>query len=276
MAALTAAVGILGYIISSNFNLGLSGTGIFLLIAAVINLIAYYYSDKLVIASTRAISISKRQAPEIYKIVGNLCKTNNLAMPKIYYIDEDAMNAFATGRDEKHASVVVTRGLIEKLTEKEVESVIAHEIAHIKNSDMKILAIATALAGIISIIADMYWRASIVNTAADQDRSGAMAMVGMVFALIAPISASLVKLAVSRKREYAADALGARMVGRSKHLISALDKISRDQLPLPNASHSTAHLYFSNPFKSKDFVERILSTHPPIEERIKVLTQIKL
>ena len=275
MTLVTLFIVLLGSFISNSFHLGLSGTGVFILVAGIINFFAFYYSDRLVLAASQAQNVTKRQAPDLYKIVEKLCRENNLPMPKLYFIDEDAMNAFATGRNEKHAAVVVTRGLLEKLTEKEVESVIAHELSHIKNSDMKIMAVSTMLVGVLSIFADLFWRANMISEATDQDKSGVLSIVSVVLAIFTPISATLIKLAISRKREYAADALGAQMVKTPRYLASALEKISRDQLPLPQASRSTAHLFFSNPFKGEDFIERLVSTHPPIEERIKVLTGTK-
>ena len=275
MTLVTLFIVLLGSFISNSFHLGLSGTGVFILVAGIINFFAFYYSDRLVLAASQAQNVTKRQAPDFYKIVEKLCIENNLPMPKLYFIDEDAMNAFATGRNEKHAAVVVTRGLLEKLTEKEVESVIAHELSHIKNSDMKIMAVSTMLVGVLSIFADLFWRANMISEATDQDKSGVLSIVSVVLAIFTPISATLIKLAISRKREYAADVLGAQMVKTPRYLASALEKISRDQLPLPQASRSTAHLFFSNPFKGEDFIERLVSTHPPIEERIKVLTGTK-
>ncbi len=276
MVLLTIFISVLGYFVAGTFNLGLSGTGTFIVLAGIIDFIAYFYSDRLIISSSHAKSLQKQQAPEFYRMVERLCKESQLKLPKLYYINEDAMNAFATGRDKNHSAVVVTRGLLEKLTLKEIEGVIAHELSHIKNSDIKVLAITTILVGIVSIFADIYWRANLIGKVADRDRSGVMSTITLVLALVAPIVATLIKLAVSRKREYAADALGAHIVKNPRYLVSALEKISRDQLPLPQATRVTAPLYFSNPFKSSDLFDKLLSTHPPIEERIKQLTQMSV
>jgi heat shock protein HtpX len=276
MILLSTVIILLGYFVSNTFNLGLSGTGVFILIAGIINFIAYFYSDRLVIASSHAKPLQKAQAPEFYQIVTRLCKASKLKQPKLYYINENAINAFATGRDKNHAAVVVTRGLLEKLTVKEIEGVVAHELSHITNADMKVMAITTILVGLISIIADAYWRANLFGKVADRDRTGIMSMITVFLALVAPISATLIKLAISRKREFAADARGAFLVKNPKYLASALEKISRDQLPLPQATRVTSSLYIANPFKSGDLFDKLFSTHPPIEERIKQLTQIEL
>jgi heat shock protein HtpX len=276
MMLLSSVIILLGYFVSNTFNFGLSGTGVFILIAGIIDFIAYFLSDRLVIASSHAKPLHKEQAPEFYELVARLSKTSNLKQPKLYYINEDAINAFATGRDKNHTAIIVTRGLLEKLTLHEIEGVIGHELSHINNSDTKVMAITTVLVGIISIIADVYWRANLIGKVANKDRTGIMSMITVFLALIAPISATLIKLAISRKREFAADAMGAHLVKNPHYLASALEKISRDQLPLPQATRVTSSLYISNPFKSDDFFDKLFSTHPPIEERIKLLTNIKL
>jgi heat shock protein HtpX len=185
------------------------------------------------------------------------------------------MNAFATGRDKNHACVAVTRGLLEKLSIAEVRGVVAHELTHIQNNDMRLMTVITIMAGFISILADMYWYSMRVSRADDKDRSGVLAIVGFVLALFAPISAMLIQLAVSRRREFVADAGSAGMTREPNALASALEKIRKDMRPLATAGVTTAHLYFSNPSKATDPIERLFSTHPPVEERIRILTKLK-
>jgi heat shock protein HtpX len=196
-------------------------------------------------------------------------------MPKVYLINDDAINAFATGRDKNHSAVAVTRGLLEKLELPEVKGVVAHELAHIQNNDMRLMTVITLVAGFISIVADMYWYSVRVSGADDKDRSGFLAVIGIVLSLLAPISALMIQLAVSRKREFVADALSAQMTNDPGGLASALEKIRRDMRPLPSAGLTMAHLYFSNPSRGTDILDKLFSTHPPIEERIKTLNQMK-
>lgn len=274
MALLTLLITLLGYIISSTFNFGLSGTGIFLTISGIINFIAYFYSDKLIIKSSNVKPLAQEDIPELFNIVGKICNENNMPLPKLYYLNNDAINAFATGRDQKHAAIVVTKGLLEKLTPNEIKGVLGHELSHVKNFDTRLMAVITILVGLVSILADIYWRSQVVSKVSQKDRSGVLSIIGLVLALFAPISAMFIQMAVSRKREYIADALGAQMVKSSKFLASALQKINKDQLPLPSASAVTASLYISNPFKTGDFLENLFSTHPPIEERIIALNKL--
>lgn len=275
MIGLTVIIGVLGTLISTYFNFGLSGTGVFLILAGIVNFIAYFYSDRFIILSTGAKPLAASQAPEYAKLVKELCKENNLPLPKLYYLDEDAMNAFATGRDYNHAALAVTRGLLEKLTPNEIKGVLGHELSHIKNYDMRVMAVVTILAGIISILADMYWRAQAVSNASGKDNSGVLAIIGVILSLFAPITAMFIQLSISRKREFMADASGAEMVKNPNFLASALRKISRDHLPLPAVSATTAHLFISNPLKNDGLIDRMFSTHPPLEERIAQLEKMK-
>lgn len=271
MGLLTLLITLLGYLISTLFDFGLTGTGIFLIIAGIINFIAFFFSDRLIIKSTGAKFLLPEQAPEYVAMVKEMCAAQKLPLPKLYYVNEDAINAFATGRDPKRAAVVVTRGLLEKLTIDEIKGVVGHELSHIKNFDTRLMAIVAILAGLISILADVYWTSHLLNRASEKDRSGILSLIGLLFAVIAPLSAMFIQLAISRRREFAADALSAQITQAPRVLASALRKISRDQLPLPNTNPATAHLFFSNPFKANGILERLFSTHPPITERIRLL-----
>ena len=201
-------------------------------------------------------------------MVEELSRAAQLPMPTLYLIDENAMNAFATGRDPAHAAVAVTRGLLEKLNPEEVRAVVAHELSHIGHHDMRLMAVVSILAGLISILADMYWRGNLASKLEERDRSGVLAWLGMLLSLFAPLSAMLIQLAISRRRELLADAAGAEMVHNASGLIAALKKIHLDRRPLAHANPATAHIYFTSPAKAAGFIEKMFSTHPSLEERI--------
>jgi len=274
MAIMTTIIGVLGYFVSSYFNFGLTGTGIFLIIAGIIDFIAYFFSDTFVIKSSGAKEIKEEQMPEYFKLVRDMCERNKIKMPKLYLINTGAMNAFATGRNKDKAVVAVTRGLLEKLTPEEISGVVGHELSHIENGDMFLMSVLSILAGFISIIADSFWYSG-MGRSSDRDRSGIVALIGLALALLAPITASLIKLAVSRSREYMADAKGAQICGNPLYLASALNKIKNDRIPLPGARQATAHLYISNPFKG-DFISKLMSTHPDTDDRIQKLENMNI
>lgn len=273
MALLTAIIGVLGSLISYYFDWGLTGTGVFLVLIGIYDFIAFFYSDKIVLRISRAKPVTQEQAPELYAIVSRLVSKTDLPMPKLYILDDNTMNAFATGRNYTHSAVAVSKGLLQRMTTDEVEAVLAHEIAHIRNYDMRTMAIVSILVGAISIIADLYWSSNIANTAQEKDKSGLFAIVGVVLAVFAPLTAFLIQLAISRKREYVADAGSAEITGKPKALASALRKISMDVRLPKHASPTIAHLYFSTP-SADSFIDKLFSTHPPIDERIKILETI--
>lgn len=275
MAVLTFLIGTLGALISSMFRWGLTGTGAFLIVAGIINFIAYFFSDRLVLRVSGAKRLKLEQAPELFSITEELCRAHELPMPVLYLLNEDAMNAFATGRDPKHAAVAVTRGLLEKLSPEEVKAVLAHELSHIRNYDMRLMAVISILAGLISILADIYWRGGLASKIEERDRSGVVALAGFFISLLAPLSAMFIQLAISRRRELLADASGAEMVHGSSGLISALKKIHMDHRPLVRVNAATAHLYLSNPFRVSGFIDRMFSTHPSMEERIHQLETLR-
>ncbi|MGC9048856.1 MAG: M48 family metallopeptidase [Patescibacteria group bacterium] len=245
--------------------------------------LSYWYSDKIVLAMTRAKPIEKRDNPELYRIVENLCLTAGLPLPKIYIIDEPQPNAFATGRDASHAVVAVTRGLLEKLEKSELEGVIAHELSHIGNKDMLLQTVVVILVGVVAILSDFFLRISFwggLKRRDERDSGEAILMfLGLLAALLAPIAAILIQLAISRKREFLADAGGALLTRYPEGLARALEKISTDQNYLKVANNSTAHLFIVNPFRGKqttNWVTKLFMTHPPIEERIRALRGMNL
>lgn len=232
---------------------------------------SYYGSDKIALASTGAKEIQKNDNPKIYRMVENLCITAGMPTPKVHIINSPALNAFATGRDPVHASIALTTGIINALENEELEGVIAHELAHIKNYDIRLMTIVVVLVGSISLIADMIFRARLFGAKSDnKNNNGIMLIIGLVLLLISPIVANLIKLAISRKREYLADASGAMLTRYPEGLARALEKISKSNRPLETANSATAHLFISNPFNKQSF-SSLFSTHPPITDRINKL-----
>lgn len=242
---------------------------------------SYWWSDKLVIAMSHAKSIQKEDDPELYRIVENLAITAGLPMPRLYRIEEPSMNAFATGRDPNHAIVAVTRGLRERMNRTELEGVLAHELSHIGNRDMLISTIIVVLVGIITIAVDFFYRWAWWGGGHGRrdDRNGGQAkavlmLIALAFLIIAPLLATLLRLAISRKREFLADASGALLTRYPEGLANALEKLARDSVPLRSANDATAHLYIVNPFKGRDvgrWLHKLFMTHPPTQERIHAL-----
>ena len=248
-------------------------------IAVATNFYAYWQSDKLVLSMNHARLASREEFFDFYTVTENLVITAGLPKPKLYVIDDPAPNAFATGRDEKHAVVCATTGLLAILTRSELEGVIAHELSHIKNRDILLMTIAVVLAGFVAIVADIFLRTSLHGGGRGGDNGKAnmlflvLAIVGII---LAPIAAKLIQFAVSRRREYLADASGALLTRYPEGLASALEKISSHNMPMHHANHATAHLFIDEPFGKPEggklaWLERLFSTHPPVSDRIKVL-----
>ena len=223
---------------------------------------------------SKAKEIKKQDNPDLYRLVENLSITAGLPMPKIYIINEMSLNAFATGRDPEHAVVAVTRGLLEKLNRSELEGVLAHELSHIGNRDILLQTVVVVLVGMVALLSDFFVRWSVFggrkSNRGGGQLGGIIVLVGFLLAILSPFIATLIHMAISRKREYLADADGALLTRYPEGLASALEKISGDKTPVKAANKATAHLYISNPFKKKK-VSKIFSTHPPIEKRINAL-----
>ena len=240
------------------------------------NVGSYWFSDKLVLSMTGARPASREEFFDFYTVVENLAITAGMHMPKLYVINDPAPNAFATGRDEKHAVVAATTGLLSMMTRPELEGVVAHELSHVRNRDMLVMTVAVVLAGFVAIVADMFLRMSF-HGGGNRDRGNAGAVllvVGIAAAVLAPVAARLIQFAVSRRREFLADASGALLTRYPEGLASALEKISAYEQPMLRASHATAHLFIGNPFgahEASEWIGRLFSTHPPIEERIRAL-----
>lgn len=269
----------LGWTLDQYYDGQGAGIAIAVIFSFFSTLISYFAGDKIALGISGAQSITKEQNPYLYRLVENLCITAGLPLPKIYLIPDTSLNAFATGRDPAHASIAVTQGLIDHLENEELEGVIAHELSHIKNYDVRFMMLVAVLVGSIALLA-FWFRHSMLWGGGRRggDRRGGggniLLLVGVVLAILAPLIAELIKLAVSRKREFLADASGALLTRYPEGLARALEKISHAPVQkLATANHSTAHLFFSNPFGAglgKKF-SGLLSTHPPIEERVKIL-----
>ncbi len=269
----------LGWVFSYQFN-----SSIILLIAVIFSILmsvtSYWYSDKIVLAMSKAKEVKHDENPELYHIVENLCITAGLPLPKIYIIEEMAPNAFATGRDSKHAVIAITRGLLNKLDRSELEGVIAHELSHIGNRDILLQTVVVVLVGIVALLSDWFLRWTIFGGRRNSDKGGGqiaaiMMLIGLILAILSPFIALLIQLAISRKREFLADADGALLTRYPEGLAKALEKISQDTTKLKVANKATAHMYISNPFKGKK-TRKMFLTHPPVEERTKALRGMDL
>ncbi len=243
------------------------------IIATIYSLISYYGSASIALSVSGAKPIVKAQAPDIYNVVENLCIANGQPTPAIYIIEDASPNAFATGRDPEHASIAFTTGILALLTREELEGVAAHELSHVKNYDIRVMTIVVVLVGLISLIADILIHTRI-GRGNSKDNGGAaiLMIVGIVLAILSPLFAQLIQLAVSRSREYLADASGALLTRYPEGLASALTKIEAHGAPMQHANRATAHLFLSNPFgatkESRSWFSNMFSTHPPIEDRI--------
>lgn len=243
-----------------------------IMIGVVWALISYFLADKMVLAVSGARPVTKQEYPHIYHSIEGLAIAAGLPTPKMYVINDSAINAFATGRDPEHSAIVLTTGIIQRLNRLEIEGVIAHEMSHIKNRDVKLMVMSAVLVGVIALIADILLRTMLFSRGGKKDQNPILIVIGIAFVILAPISALLIQMAISRKREYLADANGALLTRYPEGLASALEKISKDKEPLEVANKATAPMYIANPLKnSKSFMKNTLSTHPPIEERIKRL-----
>lgn len=268
MFAFILVVAGLGWIASEYF-IGTPSLMPFILVGSLIYVvISYFTGAKTALAVNGAKEIAKRDNPRLYRIVENLAITEGLPMPKVYIMDDPALNAFATGRDPDHAAVCATTGILDAMNDTELEGVMAHELGHVKNYDIRVSMIAFALVVIIGFIADMLLHATFFRDS-DNDNGGNafMLALGIIAALLAPLVASLIQLAISRRREYLADATGALSTRYPEGLASALEKISQGGSTLRRQNSSTAHLFFANPL-SKGAIAGLFSTHPPVEERI--------
>jgi heat shock protein HtpX len=265
----------LGWVFGQLYNYGYGGLIIAAMISTGMTLVSYYQGDKVALWTAGAQAIEKNDNPYVYRLVENLCITAGLPLPKVHIIPDRAINAFATGRDPEHASIAITQGAIEKLANEELEGVIAHELSHIKNYDIRLMTIVIVLVGIVSIFADFMWRGRFLGRRSSDDNKGGgiLIIIGLILLILSPIISQLIQLAISRKREFLADADGSLLTRYPEGLARALEKIKMENLPVARASSGTAHLYIANPFSGKSLT-KLFSTHPPIDERIVALRQM--
>lgn len=247
-------------------------------IALVMNIWAYWFSDKIAIAQAHAVLADEVQYKALHRIIENLAITAGLPKPRVYIINDPAPNAFSTGRDKEHAAVAVTTGLLDMMNENELQGVIAHELSHIGNRDILVMTAAVVLVGVITVLANIFLRLSFWGGFGGRDRNNnaniIMLIAGIIAVILAPIAAELIQLAISRKREFLADASGALLTRYPEGLESALQKIGSYAAPMKSASTTTAHMYISNPFGAHPagaWIQKLFSTHPPIPERIAAL-----
>lgn len=264
----------LGYVFAQAFG---NSTILYIAVAfsTITSLVSYWWSDKIVLSMAHAKLVERESNPELYTLVENLAITAGMPLPKIYIAEDPALNAFATGRDPEHGVICFTTGILNRLNRTELEGVAAHELSHIKNRDTLVSTVVVILAGFITILADMFQHSFLFRSRDNDSKGGIFIIVGIVLAILAPIAALLIRMAISRKRELLADASGALMTRYPEGLASALEKISGDPQPVATASDATAHLYISNPFKGRHLT-KLFMTHPPVEERVAALRDMNL
>lgn len=274
-------VAAVSWVFAAAYGFDLSFVGIALIFSGIASYISYYNSDKIILTLSGARPADRQKDFNFFTVTQNLSMVARIPMPKLYVIDDTALNAFATGRDPEHAVVVATTGLLAKLDRTELEGVVAHELSHIQNYDIRLMSLVTVLVGLITLLADMFLRMGRFGGRRSRDNDNQLGtilfVVGIVLALLSPFIASLIKLAISRRREFLADASGVKLTRYPEGLARALEKISADTEPLEAANKATAHLYIANPLKnhhdSIGWFASLFNTHPPVEERIKALRQ---
>ena len=269
----------MGWVIGQISNAGYAGVVIAAIIALFMSLSGYYSGDKMALWSAGAKEIKKTDNPYVYNMVENLCITAGVPAPKVYIINDSSPNAFATGRDPKHASIALTTGIIDKLENEELEGVIAHELSHIKNYDIRLMTLVVVLVGIVSLLAHWFLRFNLMGGRSRNNKQGSVGtillIIGLVLMILSPIIAQLIKLAISRKREFLADASASLLTRYPEGLAKALEKISQNNQPLKKANGATAHLYIASPFGAKkNITSKLFSTHPPIKERVNALRKM--
>ncbi len=276
-------IGLAAYVMAYAFGFGLDLVGWALIVSGLTSFFSYYFSDQIILSISQARPANRQEFFDFYTVTENLALSQRLPKPKLYVIDDSAMNAFATGRDPEHAVICATTGLLKRLNRAEIEAVVAHEFSHIKNYDIRLMSIVTVLVGLISLLADWMLRLRRFGGKRKKSREagqiqGLLFLAGLILALLSPLIAQLIKLALSRRREYLADASAAAITKNPAGLIKALTKISQDQEPLEAANKATAHLYISDPLKNVHgavgLFASLFKTHPPVAERIKKLKSL--
>ena len=281
MAAFIAVVLLIGFTFSQLTEIGYPGLVIAAMISIAISLASYFQGDKIALFSAGAKGpIAKADNPYAYRLVENLSITAGLPLPRVYIIPDPAINAFACGRNPSHASIAITTGAIEKLANEELEGVIAHELSHVKNYDILLMTVVIVLVGLVALLSDWFIRMRFFGGGKDRDSKGSqlqmvLLVAGVILLILSPIIGKLIQLAISRKREFLADASGALLTRYPEGLAKALEKIAAENMPIQKANNATAHLYITNPFgRKKHFLSSLFATHPPIQERILALKKM--
>jgi len=273
------------YIIAEGFGYGLDLVGMALIFSGLTSIASFYFSDKIILSISGAREAKREEFFDFYTVAENLAASQRMKVPKLYVIEDSAMNAFATGRDPDHSVICATTGLLNRLNRSEIEAVVAHELSHVKNYDILLMSMVTILVGLIALLADWALRMSWgKNRRSKNDNEGQLATIlfiaAIILAMLSPLIANLIKLAISRRREFLADASGVAMTKNPQGLIKALTKIDSNHEPLEAANKATAHLYISNPLKNVHgavgMFASLFATHPPIKERINALENISV
>jgi heat shock protein HtpX len=271
------------YLMAEGFDYPLSFVGIALILSGFTSLISYYFSDKIILTMSGAREAKRSEFFDFYTVTENLCLGQKMPLPKLYVVEDSAMNAFATGRNPEHAVVCATTGLLQRLNRSEIEAVVAHELSHIKNYDMLLMSVVSILVGFIALLGDWMLRMSFYGGGRKSDKDSGqlgaiMAIVAIILAILSPFVAQLIQLAISRRREFLADASASEMNKNPEALARALEKISQDQEPLEAANKATAHLYISDPLKNTKGALHafagLFNTHPPVQARVAALRQL--
>lgn len=257
-----------------SFGFNASGTAIAIVIYLLLELLLFWFSDRIILAVTRVKPLSENQATELYQIVRELCGQMDLPMPKIYLEESESLNAFATGRNPNRGAIAFTRGLVETLTPQEIKFVAAHELSHIKNRDTRTMAAVSVLVGSVQLISELLWRSSIMNKVREKDSSGYGNFVYLALLIVAPIIAMFIQLAISRKREFKADLTAVNITKDKSHAVAGLKKLGLYHFDRPQLNRATASLYISNPLNSESLLDRLFSTHPSIEKRIESIERL--
>lgn len=274
-------IGIAAYLMARGFGYSLSIVGWALVVSGFMSFISYFYSDKIILGISGAREAKRQEFFDFYTVTENLCMSQKMPMPKLYVIEDTAMNAFATGRNPEHGVVCATTGLLQRLNRSEIEGVVAHELSHIKNYDILLMSIVSVLVGLIALLADWmlrmsFWGGDRKREENNNQLGAIIAIVALILALLSPFIAQLIQLAISRRREFLADASAAAMTKNPNGLIKALSKISHDHEALEVANKATAHLYISDPLKNTHGAihafAKLFNTHPPVTERIQALS----
>ncbi len=274
---------IVTWVVTVGLGYDLSLVGLALIFSGLMSFVSYYFSDSIILTLSSARPVTRQEFFDFYTVTENLCLGQRIPVPKLYVIDDSAMNAFATGRDPQHSVVVATTGLLAKLNRSELEGVVAHELSHIKNYDMLLMSIVTILVGMVALLSDFMFRFGLGGRKSkDSNENNGLGMIlfiaAIILALLSPLIAQLIQLAISRRREFLADASSAAMTRNPAGLITALQKLDKDREPLEAANKATAHLYITNPLKNHDdaigWFAGMFATHPPITDRVKALSTI--